>query len=203
MNCEEWNERWLSPEWVAGTDPHVLLVNEVDALPPGTALDLGCGNGRDSVWLAERGWAVTGVDFSDVALDKARTLAQERGASVAWVQADLLTYAAPPHAFDLVVIMYLHFPPRERQRLLRMASSAVRPGGSLVMVGYHRDHRGLRWPNMRDRTRLLSPRAIASELPDLRIVKAARVSSEEWSPAGMRPTVEVVVHAERSAPLQR
>lgn len=200
MDREEWNERWNSPDWVAGPDPHVLLVNEVQHLRPGTALDLGCGNGRDSVWLAEQGWQVTGVDFSDVALGKARALAEERGVLVHWERADLLRFSPTPRGFDLVVIMYLHFPPPKRRRLLRMAAAALKPGGTLVMVGYHPDHRGTRWPNMRDRRRLLSPRTIASELRELHIVKAARVVSEEWSADGMRQTIEVVVRAARRQP---
>lgn len=202
MKRDEWNDRWNAPDWVAGPDPHLLLVNEVQHLRPGSAIDLGCGNGRDSVWLAEHGWAVTGVDFSDVALEKARALARDRGVTVRWEQADLLRFA-PPQGFDLVVIMYIHFPPAKRRLLLRMAARALNPGGTLVMVGYHPDHRHARWPNMRDRRRLLSPRTIATELREVHVVKAARVVSEEWSASGVRQTIEVVVRAERRHPAKR
>ena len=91
-------------------------------LAPGRALDLACGSGRNAVWLAEQGWTVTGVDFSDVALEQARGLAAERGVEVEWLDADLREWVPDPGAFDLVVVLYLQLPAEELDPICR-------PGG--------------------------------------------------------------------------
>jgi 2-polyprenyl-3-methyl-5-hydroxy-6-metoxy-1,4-benzoquinol methylase len=94
---ERWNRRWSGEERVhASTAPSRFLVAEVAGLPPGAALDLGCGAGRNAVWLAEQGWRVTAVDFSDVALRMARALADERRVAVEWIEADALVRAHRP-----------------------------------------------------------------------------------------------------------
>ena len=87
------------------------MVEELGELPPGRALDLGSGEGRDAVWLAERGWQVTAVDFSPVAPDKARRLAQARGVTVDFVLTDLCGYRPEPGVYHLVLVAYLHLPP--------------------------------------------------------------------------------------------
>ena len=101
-------------------------------LAPGRALDLACGEGRNAVWLAERGWEVTGVDFSDVALVKAAELAASRGVEVDWVVADVLEYEPEPHAYDLVAVLYLQLPREAMLRAIRGAADAVAPGGTLA-----------------------------------------------------------------------
>jgi SAM-dependent methyltransferase len=107
---EDWNERYAQKELVWTAEPNRRFAAEVDGLEPGRALDLACGEGRNAVWLAERGWRVTGVDFSDVALAKAAELAASRGVEAEWVVADVLDYRPEPRAFDLVAVLYLQLP---------------------------------------------------------------------------------------------
>jgi SAM-dependent methyltransferase len=96
MEREDWDRRYRGTELVWTAQPNRFLVQELRGLPPGRALDLGSGEGRNAVWLAEGGWKVTAVDFSPVALDKARRLAQARGVTVDWVLADLRDYEPEP-----------------------------------------------------------------------------------------------------------
>src|ERR1039457_818433 len=92
MDREAWNQRYADAELVWSADANRFLVEAVTALPPGRALDLGAGEGRNAIWLAERGWRVTAVDFSAIGLQKARRLAEARGVEVNWTEADLRSY---------------------------------------------------------------------------------------------------------------
>jgi SAM-dependent methyltransferase len=116
------------------------LVSEAGGLPPGTALDLGCGEGPDAIWLAERGWTVTGADVSATALERARDHARRLGLAdrVLFEQHDLSS-DFPSGEFDLVCAQFLHSPvaaPGEREEILRRAARAVAPGGRLLVVSH-------------------------------------------------------------------
>ena len=139
--------RWTARRGTAATPtasscgratPNRFLVAEAAALPAGRALDVACGEGRNAVWLAERGWRVTGVDFSEVGLEKARALARARGVRAEWVAADLLGYTPEPQAFELVLVFYLQVPAAERRPIVRAAAGAVAPGGRFLLVGHDR-----------------------------------------------------------------
>src|SRR5258708_33421468 len=104
---EDWNVKHGEAGPLFGVEPNRFLVAEAADLPPGRALDLACGAGRNAVWLAERGWTVTGADFSDEALANARALADERGVDVEWAQADLRDWVPPPREVELGPILYL------------------------------------------------------------------------------------------------
>jgi SAM-dependent methyltransferase len=111
----------------------------VSELPPGLALDAGCGHGAETLWLAAHGWRVTAVDFSTSALAHARSTADALGPEVAerieWVEGDLATWAPPLLRFDLVVCLYVHVSGSVREMVRRLASG-VAPGGTLFMVGH-------------------------------------------------------------------
>ncbi|UYG16587.1 class I SAM-dependent methyltransferase [Brachybacterium huguangmaarense] len=118
------------------------LVSEVDGLEPGTALDLGCADGADAIWLAAHGWEVTAVDVAAPALDRARDHAVRRGLAdrIRWTRCDLAA-DFPSGAFDLVSAQFLHSPvalPGERERILRRSARAVAPGGHLLVVSHWR-----------------------------------------------------------------
>jgi len=138
LTQEFWDERYGDqPVWSG--DPNTQLVHYVADLPPGTALDVGSGEGGDALWLAARGWTVTGADISDIALRRSAEVAERMGvaARVTWQQADLLTWAPPVATFDLVTAFFVHLPGPHREALLRRLAAAVRPGGTLLYVTHH------------------------------------------------------------------
>lgn len=117
---------------------NALLVEEVADLPPGTALDLGSGEGGDAIWLAERGWSVTAVDVSANAIARATAHAEAAGVdrAIAWERHDL-EVSFPNGSFDLVSACFLHSPVEiPRGQILRRAAAAVAPGGRLLVVGH-------------------------------------------------------------------
>ena len=133
---DDWNARYAQKELLWTAAPNRRFAEEVAGLAPGRALDLACGEGRNAVWLAERGWEVTGVDFSDVALAKAAELAASRGVEVDWVVADVLEYEPEPRAYDLVAVLYLQLRREALLRAIRGAANAVAPGGTLLVLGH-------------------------------------------------------------------
>jgi SAM-dependent methyltransferase len=137
---EYWDERYSGDQVWSG-QPNPLLIRYAAALEPGTALDVGCGEGADVLWLAERGWTVTGTDISAVVLARCAELAKRAGPQIAalttWVQADLLTWAPPEEQFDLVSAQFIHLPSAEREALHRRLAAAVAPGGTLLIVSHH------------------------------------------------------------------
>ncbi|MFB4277996.1 MULTISPECIES: FAD-dependent oxidoreductase [unclassified Nonomuraea] len=138
-----WDARYGQRERMFSGDPNAVLAREVSALPPGRALDLGCGEGGDAVWLAARGWRVTGADISGVALGRAARLAEEAGVAdrIDWQRHDL-GVSFPEGSYDLVSACFLHSPgDMPREKILRTAASAVAPGGVLLVAG----HAG--WPS--------------------------------------------------------
>ncbi len=136
MKSLDWDQKYATTELVWGSGPNRFLVPEVRGLKVGKALDLGCGEGRNAIWLAEQGWHVTGVDFSEVGLGKARQLAAERSVEVAWVRADLLVYQPAQSAFDLVIVFYIQLPSAQLSAVIRKAVTALAPGGTLLVVGH-------------------------------------------------------------------
>jgi SAM-dependent methyltransferase len=136
-----WDERYRTRDALWSGQPNTTLVAEVSGLSPGRALDAGCGEGADSIWLAGRGWQVTGVDISTVALDRAAAHAAAAGPEIAgrigWQQADLLDWDPGQDRYDLATAHYMHFPPGSRDKAFRRLAAAVRPGGTLLIVGHH------------------------------------------------------------------
>jgi 2-polyprenyl-3-methyl-5-hydroxy-6-metoxy-1,4-benzoquinol methylase len=192
---EDWNARHGESGPLFGVEPNRFLVAEVDGLAPGRALDLACGAGRNAVWLAERGWQVTGVDFADVAIENARRLAAERAAEVEWVEADVVEWEPPEGAFDLVVILYLHVPADERRLVHGRAAAAVAPGGTLLVVGHDRENLEHGYGGPKDVRILLDANEVAGELAGLEIEKAERVLRPvegEWD------AIDTLVRARRA-----
>lgn len=139
MDRQKWNERYAAQPVLWTVDPSPFLGGELGDRPPGRALDLGAGEGRTALWLAERGWQVTAVDFSDVALDRGQQRLEALGldGAVEWVCADLMDFDPTGGAYDLVLLLFVHLAPAERRRLLRQAAATLRPDGMVLVVGYH------------------------------------------------------------------
>ena len=133
---ELWDDRYRESERIWSGNPNTVLVREVEGMTPGRALDLGCGEGADAIWLTRRGWQVTAVDISGVALERAARNAAEVADRIDWQRHDLGT-SFPAGSFDLVSAHFLHSPgDMPRERILRTAAGAVAPGGVLLVVGH-------------------------------------------------------------------
>jgi SAM-dependent methyltransferase len=194
---EDWNRRYSQPDLLWSATPNRFLVSEVAGLAPGRALDLACGEGRNALWLAELGWSATGVDYSEVAIAKARVRAEREGVSVHFVCADLVDYMPEPRAYDLVLVLYLHISSVERRPVLERAAAAVAPGGLFVFVGHDLTNLtdGVGGPS--DPDLLCTPDDIAAELPGLVIEKAERVLRDVDGED--RPAIDALVRARRPA----
>jgi SAM-dependent methyltransferase len=167
---EDWDRRWEERSHHCHDDPVDVLDAELGELAPGRALDLGCGSGRAAVWLADRGWRVTGVDYSEVALG----LARDRRPDVDWVLADLREYEPERTAFDVVLVLYVHLPAEALRALLARAAGALVPGGTLLVLGHDVENLGTGAPGPSNPDVLYTPEAIARELAALELVKAER-----------------------------
>lgn len=142
---DSWEQRWSHALRTHGGDriaqrpPNAYLTAALTDLPPGRALDAGCGHGSDTLWLATRGWQVTAVDFAATALTQGRTTAESFGPDIAaridWLEADLTTWTPPSNAYDLVVCLYVHAAASAEDLIHRMATG-VAPGGTLFLVGH-------------------------------------------------------------------
>jgi SAM-dependent methyltransferase len=144
--ADEWDARYSEGEGSMWSGrPNGRLVAEVADLTPGRALDVGCGEGADAIWLARRGWKVTAIDISDVAVGRAREAAELAGVSVEWVRGDALHTALPARSFDLVSMQYPALPKSAGEAAMQMLLDTVRPGGLLLAVYHdlddeHREH---------------------------------------------------------------
>jgi SAM-dependent methyltransferase len=137
MDSEAWDERYAATELVWSAEPNQFVAAECADLAPGRAVDLAAGEGRNAIWLARRGWDVTAVDFSQVALDKGRRLADATASptgSLAWVHADATTWTGS--GYDLAVVAYLQLPADERREAARRAVESLAQGGTLLWVAH-------------------------------------------------------------------
>jgi SAM-dependent methyltransferase len=132
MDAQFWDEMYESREQVFSGRPNGVLVTEVAGLPPGKALDVGCGEGADALWLARHGWQVTAVDISRTALRRAA--ASDIEGRVTWERADLTSTPPPAGAFDLVSVQYFPLARRADHAALRGLLDAVAPGGTLLFA---------------------------------------------------------------------
>jgi SAM-dependent methyltransferase len=200
VDRQQWDERYAGAEFEWSMHPNQFVAAELAALPPGRALDLAAGEGRNSVWLAERGWSVTAVDFSRVGLDKGRALGAARGVAdgrVEWVVADLSEYSPARAAFELVLIAYLQVDAALLARVLAGAAAALTPGGTLLVVGHDLTNltEGVGGPQSPDV--LYTPEAITAGVPGLRIVRAERVRRTVERDDGQATAIDTLVRAER------
>jgi 2-polyprenyl-3-methyl-5-hydroxy-6-metoxy-1,4-benzoquinol methylase len=133
-----WEERYSGEAPVWSGNPNAQLVAEASRLTPGTALDVGCGEGGDVVWLASQGWRVTGADFSSNGLARAAQHAADAGVAerVDWWQVDAREFDAEGRSYDLVTTSFLHPPDGGMVDVARRLAGAVAPGGHLLVVGH-------------------------------------------------------------------
>ncbi|MFE7558912.1 class I SAM-dependent methyltransferase [Kitasatospora sp. NPDC057500] len=200
MDSSAWDDRYAASELVWGTEPNRWVVRELAGLAPGTALDLAAGEGRNSMWLADRGWEVTGLDFSTVALGRAERLTAALPDEVAdrltWRHGDARAFEAPPEGYDLVLVAYLQLPAEDRRAALRRAAESLAPGGTLLVVGHDSANLAEGVGGPQDPAVLFTPDDVLADLAGsgLRTVRAERVRR----PAGEAEAVDALVRLERA-----
>ena len=187
-DAAHWDRRYTESAQVWRAEPHEEVVATVAALEPGRALDVAAGEGRHSVWLAERGWDVTAIDFSAVGLAKGRIGAERRGLGIEWVVDDVTTWA-PGRPYDLVLVAFLHLGPQIYRTLRRHLA----PGGHLVVVGHARRNitDGVGGPQ--DPAVLEDPDSLRAASGDLRVLRLEEV--ERRTPVGT--AIDIVLDARR------
>ena len=201
-----WDERYGSRDCLWSGDPNRQLVTEVASLPPGVALDAGCGEGGDAIWLARHGWRVTGVDISSIALGRARAHAAEAGADLAdrieWLHADLGDFAPEPHAYSLVSAQFVHLAPGQREEFHRRLAGGVAPGGTLLVVSHDPSDLDTTMPRPPFPEFFATPEEIVAALPadEWEVVVAEARPRQETDPSGDQVTVhDAVVRMRRRA----
>ena len=198
MDAATWDDRYRDRGLVWGTGPNALVAAETADLPPGRMLDLAGGEGRNAIHLAEQGWDAEVVEFSEVALEKARGLAASRGVTIATTLADVT--AAPDLASaDLVLICYLQVPAASYAVAVRHAATRVAPGGTLLVVVHDRDNleRGVGGPPDPAMLPTVADTRVALDGSGLEVVRAEQVLRRVETPDGPRDAVDHVVRAVR------
>jgi SAM-dependent methyltransferase len=197
MTPDDWDRRYAEPRLVWSAEPNRFVVEELAGLPPGRALDLACGEGRNAIWLARRGWEVTGVDFSGVAVAKAQAMAAEAGAAAGFVRADLAGHVPEPRSADLVLLAYLQVPDPLRTTVLQRAAAALRPGGTLLWVAHDRSNLDGGHGGPRDPDVLSTPGDVAAALDGLAVTRAEVVRRPVATDEGGAVALDTLVRALR------
>ncbi|WP_406405749.1 class I SAM-dependent methyltransferase [Streptomyces sp. NBC_01643] len=136
MDAGAGDDRYRAAERVWSAEPNRWVVREAAGLEPGRALDLAAGEGRNAMWLASRGWRVDAVDFSPVAVRRITDAAEHHRWAIRAEVADVTQHTPEEAAYDLVLISYLHLPRQDMAGVLESACRAVRPAGTLLLVGH-------------------------------------------------------------------
>ena len=165
-----WNEKYATEKYLFGQEAIPFLQDHVDLLPKGHVLDLAMGEGRNGVFLATKGFQVTGVDISEEGLKKAETLAAELGVTIKTVVADLESYEIPANTFDVIICTYYF-----QRDLFPKIAAALKPGGMALIETYTMDH--LRHRSRFNKAYLLEPNELLTMLPGLRVLRYQEVDT--------------------------
>jgi SAM-dependent methyltransferase len=194
----EWDARYASTEQVWSGLPNTALAAEAAGLTPGRALDVGCGEGADAVWLAAHGWDVTALDVSQVALQRAMRHARDAGVEVRWLQSTLVSAPVQPGTFDLVSAMYPALQRTVSNEAENMLMDAVAPGGVLLVVHHADVDTEQAKAHGFDPADYVSPADVAALLDqDWQVEIDQRRPRDTTTGAGARHTHDVVLHARR------
>lgn len=198
MDAADWNARYDTDELIWHAEPNRFVRAELTDLPPGTGLDLACGEGRNAVWLAARGWRMTAIDFAERAIEKGRDLAERNDVDVSFDVADATTYR-PAEPFDLVLSCYLQLPEPERSAAVRCGRDAVAPGGTFLLVAHDRSNLDRGHGGPQDAGLLPVPDEVVDALEGFVIERAEVVDRVVTTEDGQRVAKDTLVRARRHA----
>jgi len=191
LKPSDWDEKYReAPERLWSAGPNMFVADRLAHHTPGRGVDLACGEGRNAVWLAERGWEMIGVDFSEVALERARQMSSD----VEWVLADVQEWE-PADQVDLVLIAYLQLVPEELEMVVRRAATWLAPDGELFLIGHDRNNleHGHGGPSREEV--LWDLNLIREWMGGLQILEAQRVRRPVETPDGTRVAIDTLVRA--------
>ncbi len=207
MDARGWDERYAAAEQDAtlvwSATPNSTIAELTGRLTPGRALDLAAGEGRNAIWLAERGWSVTAVDFSPVATARMHRLAVarlgKRAGRLTVVTADVLAWDPQEAVFDLVIVVFLHLPPPQRLLAHRKAAAAVAPGGRLVVLAHDRSNLTDGVGGPQDPAVLPTPQDVVTDLAGtgLQVDRAEVITREVVVEGVVRQARDTLVVAQR------
>jgi SAM-dependent methyltransferase len=192
MNPAFWDNRYATAGFVFGTEPNDFLRACAGHIPAGRVLCLGEGEGRNAVFLAGRGHAVTAVDQSATGLTKARRLATERGLALETTVADLTDYAIQPGAWAGIVSIFLHLPPDLRTRVYARAVAGLQPGGVFILEAYTPAQLAFDTGGPKEEALLPTLAGLRAELPGLDLVIARECERDVIEGAGHSGRAAVV-----------
>ena len=200
MNSAAWDRLYAAEGTVWSLEPNRFVVEQTEGLPPGRALDLAGGEGRNAIWLAQRGWSVELVEFSRIALDTARQRAEHAGVRIELTAADLTARPTLQPA-DLVLLAYLQLPREPSTRATRSAAAAVGPGGMLLIVAHARRNLEDGYGGPPDPAVLRSVDEVVQDLAGTGLVVdlAEEVIRTVETDEGPRDAIDLIVRARRSA----
>ena len=200
MDAQTWNDRYAATDLMWSAGPNQFVESICGGLTPGRSIDLAAGEGRNAIWFAEQGWESTAVDDSAVAIDKARQIAERRGASITAEVADLNEYVPTPGGYDLVLVAYLQLPDDQLTPILARAAAAVAPGGSFVLVGHDATNLEHGYGGPQSPTVLTSPGQVVAAIGDGLTVERAEVAERHVeTDDGIKTALDTVVIARRPA----
>ena len=194
---EHWNARFAGDGYYFGTEPNVFLREHAALLPrKGRVLAVADGEGRNGVWLAQQGLNVLSIDFSPVALAKARSLARERGVKLETAEADLSKWRWPRAAFTAVVAIFIQFAgPALRERIFAGAKKALKPGGLLLLQGYRPKQLEYKTGGPSEIERLYTEEILRAAFGDFEILaldQHEEIVAEGTGHAGMSALIDLV-----------
>jgi len=202
VDAVTWDERYAASDLVWGSGPNRFVAEELEGLPPGRALDVACGEGRNAIWLAVHGWHAVGVDFSSVGIERARRLAKEAGVAdrAEFDVGDVVGGDLPAGPFDVVVLAYLQLPAAQRRTALRAAAATLAPGGTMLVVAHDSSNLTDGVGGPQDASVLYTPDDVLADVEGaagLAVDKAERVRRPVATPEGERAAIDALLRLRR------
>lgn len=178
MDSTEWDARYSESELIWSAEPNIFVKDTLQDSKPGTVLDVGCGEGRNALWLASIGWDATGIDFSKIAVDKANALARSKGLGAKFEVSDLMAYQPQENSFDAVIVCYIHLDCESMINVWQKAFQALAPTGLLLIIGHDLDNLERGFGGPQDRSVLFEPNDVLEALPTAKVIRSEKAIRE-------------------------